>query len=84
MVPKAAKADIWRLAIVQHYGGIYADSDVRAVHPFREYVWPNASVVSGVGGQRDLHQWCLPTCGTLLPLSLTVQGSVCELKQDLH
>ena len=60
VVPKAAKADIWRLAIILRYGGIYADSDVKPVHPFRETVWPNASAVSGIGGGRDLHQWCVP------------------------
>ena len=27
---KAGKADIWRLAIIERYGGIYVDSDVKA------------------------------------------------------
>ena len=58
--PPAAKADIWRLAIVLHYGGVYADSDVKALQPFRERVWPNASVVSGIGRGKDLHQWWSP------------------------
>ena len=57
--PAAAKADIWRLAVILRYGGIYVDSDVKALRPFRERVWANASVVSGIGGQRDLHQWCV-------------------------
>ena len=52
MVPKAGKADIWRLAITLRYGGIYADSDVKALHPFRDYVLPNASVASGMGRQK--------------------------------
>ena len=30
IVPGAAKADIWRLAIIWQYGGIYVDSDVKA------------------------------------------------------
>jgi mannosyltransferase OCH1-like enzyme len=53
----AAKADIWRLAVILRYGGVYADSDVKALHPFRERVWANASVVSGMGSGKDLHQW---------------------------
>ena len=65
VVPKAAKADIWRLAITLRYGGIYADSDVKPVHPFRETVWPNASAVSGLGGGRDLHQWCVSVLAAL-------------------
>ncbi len=58
LVPKAAKADVWRLAVILRYGGIYADSDVKALHPFREYLWPNASVASGIGANKDFHQWC--------------------------
>ena len=58
VVPKAAKADIWRLAVILRYGGIYADSDVKALHPFREYLSPNASVASGIGANKDFHQWC--------------------------
>ena len=60
LVPKAGKADIWRLAMILRYGGIYVDSDVKALHPFREYIWPNASVVSGVGSHKDFHQWYAP------------------------
>ena len=36
MVPGAAKADIWRLAVIWRYGGVYVDSDVVALRPFRE------------------------------------------------
>jgi hypothetical protein len=61
IVPKAGKADIWRLAIIYQYGGIYADSDVKATYAFRDFVWPNASVVSGLGSKRDFHQWCVCT-----------------------
>ena len=57
-MPKAAKADIWRLAVILRYGGIYVDSDVKALHPFREYLWPNASAASGMGRNKDFHQWC--------------------------
>ena len=71
--PKAAKADIWRLAIVLRYGGIYVDSDVNPVHPFREMVWPNASAASGIGGGRDLHQWCSPA------LSCHCRAATCVL-----
>ena len=53
----AAKADIWRLAVILRCGGVYVDSDAQALHPFRERVWPNASVVSGMGRMKDLHQW---------------------------
>ena len=59
LVPKAGKADIWRLAIIYRYGGIYADSDVKALYAFRSYIWPNASVVTGLGSKKDFHQWCV-------------------------
>jgi hypothetical protein len=60
LMPEAGKADIWRLAVVLRYGGIYVDSDVKALHPFRDYLWPNASVVSGMGVLKDFHQWWAP------------------------
>ena len=59
IVPKAGKADIWRLAIIYQYGGIYADSDVKATYAFRDFVWANASVTTGLGSKRDFHQWCV-------------------------
>ena len=33
LIPHAGKADIWRLAIIERYGGIYVDSDVKASVP---------------------------------------------------
>ena len=30
---------------------------MKALHPFREYLWPNASVASGIGRAKDFHQW---------------------------
>jgi hypothetical protein len=75
MQPAAAKADIWRLAVILRYGGVYVDSDVKALRPFRERVWANASVVSGIGGQRDLHQWCVPPGMSLLQAQGHSQGT---------
>lgn len=57
--PGAAKADIWRLAIVYRYGGVYFDSDCVSKRPLREIIWPNASIVTGWGDHHDFHQWGL-------------------------
>jgi len=59
ILPGAMRADIWRLAIVYKYGGIYVDSDSFATVPFRSFIWPNASMVSGLGRANDFHQWAL-------------------------
>ena len=59
VVPGAVKADLWRLAIIRRYGGVYFDTDSQSVTPLREFVWPNASVVSGMGVLNDFHQWAL-------------------------
>ena len=82
VVPKAAKADIWRLAIVLRYGGIYVDSDSRALRPFREYVWANASVASGTGHFRDLHQWCFSD--PLLVARITFLSRTCHFFHGVH
>ena len=59
LVPGAAKADILRVAVLLKYGGIYFDSDCEAVAPLSSFIWPNASVVSGIGEEGDFHQWAL-------------------------
>lgn len=59
ILPGAMKADIWRLAVIYKYGGVYLDSDSHSVTPLREVIWPNASVVTGIGASNDFHQWAL-------------------------
>ena len=59
LVPGAAKADILRVALLLEFGGAYFDSDCELLVPLSSFVWPNASVVSGVGSNGDLHQWAL-------------------------
>jgi len=59
ILPGAMKADIWRLAVMQRYGGVYVDIDSVSRTPFSHFVWPNASVVTGVGAFADFHQWVL-------------------------
>ena len=39
----------------------------QALHPFREYLWPNASAASGLGRAKDFHQWCVQ-CTSKHPL----------------
>jgi mannosyltransferase OCH1-like enzyme len=58
-VPGAVKADLWRLAVIFRYGGVYLDTDCHATAPLREIIWSNASVVSGIGILGDFHQWVL-------------------------
>jgi hypothetical protein len=43
----AMKIDIWRLLVMQQYGGVYLDADMSAVGPFP--IGPNDSLVSGLG-----------------------------------
>ena len=59
IVPGAMRADIWRLAIVLKYGGIYVDSDAFTTVPFHDYIWSNTSMVTGLGRSKDVHQWVL-------------------------
>lgn len=59
VVPGAAKADLWRLAIITKYGGVYFDTDSESTTPLREIIWANASVVTGLGSLGDFHQWAL-------------------------
>lgn len=59
LAPGAAKADLWRLAIMQRYGGVYMDADTRPQAPLRSFIWPDASMVSGWGAESDFHQWGL-------------------------
>lgn len=59
VVPGAVKADIWRLAVMQRYGGVYFDTDCQSVTPLKNVIWNNASVVTGLGVVKDFHQWAL-------------------------
>lgn len=43
----AMRADIWRLLILQRYGGVYLDSDISAIGPLP--IAENDTAVSGVG-----------------------------------
>ncbi|KAL7549227.1 hypothetical protein ACHAWF_012500 [Thalassiosira exigua] len=44
----AMRADVWRLLIIQRYGGVYVDGDMSAVAPLP--IRPGDTSVSGVGG----------------------------------
>lgn len=59
VVPGAVKADLWRLALIYRYGGVYFDTDCESVTPLRNFIWSNASVVTGLGVVKDFHQWAL-------------------------
>jgi len=59
VVPGAVKADLWRLALMYRYGGVYFDTDCESVTPLRSIIWSNASVVTGLGVVKDFHQWAL-------------------------
>ena len=59
VAPGAAKADLWRLAIIYRYGGVYFDTDSESIVPLRNIIWQNASAVSGLGSLKDFHQWAL-------------------------
>jgi len=44
----AMRADIWRLLIMQRYGGVYVDSDISATSKLP--IYDGDTVVSGIGG----------------------------------
>jgi hypothetical protein len=44
----AMRADIWRLLIMQRYGGVYVDSDISATNKLP--IYEGDTVVSGIGG----------------------------------
>ena len=46
------RADVWRLLVIQRYGGVYLDGDMSAVAPLP--VRPDDTAVSGVGGWSHL------------------------------
>ena len=68
----AIKADIWRLAVIYKYGGVYVDIDTFLTTPLQDMIWPNASLVSGLEPSGSLHSWLLiyapahPIIGTAL------------------
>ena len=38
---------------------MYVDTDCESIEPLRNFIWPNASVVSGTDLLGELHQWVL-------------------------
>ncbi len=40
------KADFWRICILNKYGGVYADVDIKPLLPIKEFVEPNAYFVT--------------------------------------
>lgn len=59
LVPGAAKADVWRVEILLKFGGVYVDSDTVCTHQLDSFIWPNASLVTGIGNNKDVHQWAM-------------------------
>jgi inositol phosphorylceramide mannosyltransferase catalytic subunit len=59
IVPGAVRADIWRAAVVYKYGGVYFDVDSVSTTPLSHFIWPNSSLVTGLGSLLDFHQWAL-------------------------
>ena len=55
----ASKADLWRYLIIYKYGGVYADIDCRCIIPLREWIHPDAEIVTQLGINKDLCQWLI-------------------------
>ncbi|KAF4656493.1 hypothetical protein FOZ61_006930 [Perkinsus olseni] len=54
-----AMADIWRLAVLYEYGGVYADVDSIIVNPLRRWVDPHATVVTSIEAGRFIAQYVM-------------------------
>src|SRR4029079_3282536 len=55
----ASKADLWRYLVIYKYGGVYADIDCRCIIPLREWIHPDAEIVTQLGINKDLCQWLI-------------------------
>lgn len=74
-LPGAPKSDLWRLAVLHTFGGVYVDTDSLARIPFSSFLWGNVSIASGVDYNGELHQWLIlsspvhPLIGSALALA---------------
>lgn len=57
--PGAGKADLFRLVIIYDKGGCYFDIDTTCIKPLSSFIKSDDEVVSGLGSQKDFHQWGL-------------------------
>eukprot|EP01032_Pedospumella_encystans_P010693 gene10693-12478_t len=81
VTPGAVKADLWRLAVMYRYGGVYFDTDCASTTSLKEIIWPNASVVTGLGVLRDFHQWALIYAPQHSIIKSTLKTAVRRLRQ---
>ncbi|EER19232.1 conserved hypothetical protein [Perkinsus marinus ATCC 50983] len=54
-----AMADIWRLAVLYEYGGVYADVDSIIVNPLRRWVDSNATIITSIESGRFIAQYVM-------------------------
>lgn len=48
LIPGAYRADLWRLLILYHYGGIYMDMGMKLLHPLKEFILADDQMVVAI------------------------------------
>lgn len=73
------KADVWRVAIVYVYGGIYADTDCECIKPISEWLKPDDRLIVGVEMDNgDLYN-CIFAAESKHPALLSVLNKLVDL-----
>ena len=72
----ALKADLFRLVIVQQYGGVYVDADTMAKTPLCKIINEDDEFVSGIGMRKDLHQWIIIASPNHPFINIALEGTV--------
>lgn len=73
------KADVWRVAVVYAYGGVYVDTDCECIKPISTWLKPNDSLIVGVEVDNgDLYN-CVFAAEARHPALLSVLNKFMEL-----
>lgn len=72
----ALRADLFRLVLIQQYGGVYVDADTMAKTPLCEIINEDDEFVSGIGMRKDLHQWIIVASPNHPFINIALKGTV--------
>ena len=72
----ALRADLFRLVLIQRYGGIYTDADTMATTKLCNIIHPHDQFISGIGMRKDLHQWIIISIPNHPFINIALEGIV--------